>query len=113
MLDRPAAGGEELRRAGFRALGEQLLRVDLVERLARQAHDARDGRKPFVPDPALATSLGLRPASLERLMRAFGFHRAEGAAPGWLWRGRRPARSAPPAIGNAFGALAALRSADG
>ena len=113
VLERPAAGEEPLRRAGFRALGGQLLRVDLVERLARQAHDARDGRKPFVPDPALATSLGLRPASLDRLMRGFGFHPAGNDEAGWLWRGRRPARIAPPVPGNAFGALAALRQADG
>ena len=48
-------------RAGFRELGEQMLRVDLVERLARQAHDAREGQRPFVPDPSLSTSLGLKP----------------------------------------------------
>lgn len=99
-------------RAGFRDLGEQMLRVDLVERLARQAHDAREGRRPFVPDPSLSTSLGLKPPAIARLMRALGFARreGEGGAVAWLWRGRRPDRVDAPRLrpGNAFGALARL-----
>jgi ATP-dependent RNA helicase SUPV3L1/SUV3 len=114
MLDRPdpllrAAAA----RAGFRDLGEQMLRVDLVERLARQAHDAREGRRPFVPDASLSTSLGLKPPAVARLMRTLGFaqHRHDKAdTVAWLWRGRRPdrvdAQRARP--GNAFGALARL-----
>ena len=113
MIDRPdpllrAAAT----RAGFRDLGEQMLRVDLIERLARQAHDAREGRRPFVPDPSLSTSLGLKPPAVARLMRTLGFARreGEGGAVAWLWRGRRPDRVDAPRLrpGNAFGALARL-----
>jgi ATP-dependent RNA helicase SUPV3L1/SUV3 len=113
MLDRPdpllrAAAT----RAGFRDLGEQMLRVDLVERLARQAHDAREGRRPFVPDPSLSTSLGLKPPAIARLMRILGFARrdGDGGAVSWLWRGRRAERAEParPRPGNAFGSLARL-----
>ncbi|PXA84347.1 helicase [Nostoc sp. 3335mG] len=101
-------------RAGFRDLGDQMLRVDLVERLARHAHDAREGHRPFVPDPSLSTSLGLKPPAVARLMRTLGFaqhKRGEGDAPiAWLWRGRRPDRVDAPRArpGNAFGALARL-----
>ena len=106
------AAADAFARAGYRPLGAQMLRVDMAERLARIAHDAREGSGPFVPDPGLAISLGLRPPSFAQLMLALGFRPAE---TGWLWKGRR--RPAPVAIparpGNAFGALAALRSADG
>jgi ATP-dependent RNA helicase SUPV3L1/SUV3 len=97
---------------GFRPLANQAVRVDLVERIARGAHDARAGRAPFVPDPALATSAGLRPETLARLMAELGFRPAkgEGEGAGWAWRGRRPVRPAPPpAPDNAFAALAAWR----
>jgi len=97
--------------AGFRALGKQAVRIDLVERIARAAHEARRGKAPFAPDPALATSMGLAPETLERLMTALGFRSAPPAegAPRWQWRGRpRPRRTAPakPRPGNAFAALA-------
>ena len=124
MIDRPdpllrAAAA----RAGFRPLGEQMLRADLVERLARHAHDARQGRRPFVPDPSLSTSLGLRPPAVARLMRALGFARrddapgeGEGADAVWLWRGRRAdggrRAAVPPRPGNAFGGLARLFAPD-
>jgi len=101
--------------AGFRPLGAQMLRVDLAERLARAAHESRtggsrDGAAPFVPDAALATSLGLGPPSFAQLMLALGFR---GGEAGWTWKRRRePAPAAVPARprpGNAFGALAELR----
>lgn len=98
---------------GFRRIAGQFVRVDLVERIARSAHDARVGRKPFVPDPALATSIGLAPATFAALMGSMGF-RAEAKAegpPAWTWRGRprrREAPAAPPRPGNAFAALADL-----
>src|SRR5688500_20311515 len=40
------ANGERLllTRLGFRPLGPQMLRVDMVERLARHAHEARAGK---------------------------------------------------------------------
>ena len=58
--------------AGFRAIGSQLVRIDLIERIARAAHDARKGRTPFAPDPALATSIGLSEDSQARLMALLG-----------------------------------------
>jgi ATP-dependent RNA helicase SUPV3L1/SUV3 len=99
--------------AGFRPLGAQMLRVDQVERLARNAHDSRTeggtARAPFAPDPGLATSLGLASPSFAQLMLALGFRNAE---QGWVWKGKRPApRPADVRLrpGNAFGALAVLR----
>ncbi len=95
--------------AGFRPLGVQAVRVDLVERIARAAHDARQGRKPFAPDPALATSMALEPATFERLMAELGFRPAGGEG-GWVWRGRPPARptTPTPSSANAFASLAEM-----
>ena len=91
---------------GFRPLGAQAVRVDLVERIARAAHEARTGRRPFVPDPALATSMGLTAETLARLMAQLGFRGARGK---WVWQGLpppAPVRRAAP--GNAFAGLADL-----
>jgi ATP-dependent RNA helicase SUPV3L1/SUV3 len=110
VLPRGAPGA--LLASGFRPLAAQAVRVDLVERIARAAHDARQGRTPFVPDPALATSMGVEPATFERLMAELGFRAVRGEAtegPVWVWQGRRPPkrdeRPAPPPTG-AFAALA-------
>ena len=81
VLDRGSPGATLA--DGFRPLGAQAVRVDLVERIARAAHEARAGRKPFAPDPALATSIGMSGETLARLMAALGFRTApaaEGAA---------------------------------
>jgi ATP-dependent RNA helicase SUPV3L1/SUV3 len=87
-----------------------MLRVDLVERLARHAHEARTGKPQPVVDEALATSLGLQPAAVARLMRDLGFRPSEGAQ-AWVWRGRAPRRETPrrPDPGHAFAALAGLK----
>src|SRR5688500_19797619 len=99
-----------LGRLGFRALGPQMLRVDLVERLARHAHQARAGKQAEPVDVALATSLGLRPEAAAQLMRDLGFRRDPGEA-GWTWRGRARRRRPPPAGqgASAFAALAELK----
>ncbi|HZG09399.1 MAG TPA: helicase-related protein [Allosphingosinicella sp.] len=108
----PAPTDEErlrLQKLGFRCIGPQMLRVDLVERLARHAHEARAKKAQPVVDQALVTSLGLQPQALARLMRDLGFRASPGEA-GWVWRGlarRRPEPRAEP--GNAFAALAELR----
>ncbi|SFS03475.1 helicase-related protein [Sphingomonas jatrophae] len=107
----PAERGacEALARLGWRPFGAQMLRIDMVEKLARAAHDAREGKAAFLPDAALATSLGLLPASFAQAMMALGFRPAGDT--GWSWRGARtdrPAAPAAPRPGNAFGALAAL-----
>ncbi|MDB5681379.1 MAG: helicase [Sphingomonas bacterium] len=100
---------------GFRPLGQQAVRVDLIERIARAAHDARlkqskTGRAPFALDPALATSIGLQPDTLARLMAQLGFRAAKPDADGrpqWLWQGLTPnARPTAPPRDNAFAALA-------
>jgi len=107
VLPRGAAGATLA--AGFRALGAQAVRVDLVERIARAAHDARKGRAPFAPDPALATSMGMEAATIARLMAELGFRTVAGEEPRWVWRGRPPARQAEPVTPQgAFAALAGL-----
>ncbi len=112
MLDRPNAPLRAAAvRAGFRDLGEQMLRVDLIERLARHAHDARNGHRRFVPDPSLSTSLGLKPPAVARLMRTLGFARRDDqGAVTWQWRGRREDRAEEPKpkLVNAFGVLLQL-----
>ncbi|MCJ8158599.1 helicase-related protein [Sphingomonas sp. LaA6.9] len=87
----------------FRTLEGQALRVDLVERIARAAHEARDGRRPFTPDPSLAISLGLSGDALARLMRLLGF---EARADAWAWRGR--VRRREPAATRTDGHFAGL-----
>jgi ATP-dependent RNA helicase SUPV3L1/SUV3 len=98
-----------LARLGFRSLGPQMLRVDLVERLARHAHEARAGKHGQVVDETLATSLGLQPQAIARLMKEIGFRPAQSEA-GWIWKGRERRRPASAAgQGHAFAALAGLR----
>ena len=98
-----------LTRLGFRPLGPQMLRVDLVERLARHAHEARTGKQATVVDESLVTSLGLQPQAVARLMKEIGF-RPAATELGWIWKGRerpRDERKADPS--HAFAALAGLR----
>jgi len=112
-----AAPGPEQRatlaRLGFRALGPQMLRVDMAERLARHAHEVRTGGEGTPVDEPLVTSLGLEPAAVGKLMRDLGFRQADGDSP-WTWsgrgRGRRPRDRKREEPVNAFAdALAALR----
>jgi ATP-dependent RNA helicase SUPV3L1/SUV3 len=62
---------------GYRDLGKQLLRLDMAEKLLREAHDARAAaersRAGFALDPARAVSMGLTTASYARLLRLAGF----------------------------------------
>ncbi|HEY0111939.1 MAG TPA: helicase-related protein [Allosphingosinicella sp.] len=106
----PDAERARLTRLGFRPLGPQMLRVDLVERLARHAHEARAGKPQSVVDQALATSIGLQPQAVAKLMRDLGFRSTEGEQ-GWVWRGqaRRREEKRPTDTGNAFAALAGLK----
>lgn len=118
--DGPKPGATVLPRAatgatlehGYRPLGAQAVRVDLVERIAHAAHDSRKGRKPFTPDPALATSMGVQAETLSRLMAQLGFRSArvaEGQPPRWMWQGLVPqAKPKAPPRDNAFAALADL-----
>ncbi|TFI58759.1 helicase [Sphingomonas parva] len=105
----PEAERRPLARLGYRPLGPQMLRVDLVERLAKRAFEARAGKAEGFVDEPLATSLGLQPQAVAKLMRDLGF-RPTGSDAGWVWRGagrRRPERTADPS--HAFAALAGLR----
>jgi ATP-dependent RNA helicase SUPV3L1/SUV3 len=100
-----------LGRLGFRAAGPQMIRVDMAERIAARAHEARAGEATDAVDPALVTSLGLLPETVAKLMRDIGFRPNE-AAPGWIWRGRERRRRprAPETPGsNHFAALAGLK----
>ncbi|WP_395612371.1 helicase-related protein [Allosphingosinicella sp.] len=102
-----------LARLGFRAAGPQMVRVDMAERIAHRAHEARaapgDERAPV--DPAFVTSLGLAPETVAKLMRDIGFHPTE-APPFWIWRGRerrrQPRARGKPGSGH-FAALAGMR----
>jgi ATP-dependent RNA helicase SUPV3L1/SUV3 len=118
--------------AGYRHAGSQAIRIDLAERIFRAAHEARaagqkgDRRRRFALDLALATSIGLAPENILRLLGQAGFRvqRARPLAEGqygpprpdlWEWRpahSRQPSRPAPasrpPREGNAFAALAGL-----
>lgn len=114
------------RGAGYRPLGAQMVRVDMAERVARALHDRRAQCKAanenFVPDAALATSLGLSADSFTRLLAELGFRRSGPKAEGgWAWRGRptgdaRPVKASRqkgdrpprPATENAFAVLATL-----
>jgi len=108
VLPRQAAGAQL--QHGYRPLGSQAVRVDLAERIARAVHDARDGHRPFAPDPALATSIGMTADTLARLMAALGFRaaRPEDGQPRWAWRGLARAVQTAPPRDNAFAALAEL-----
>ncbi|OYY79532.1 MAG: helicase [Sphingomonas sp. 28-62-20] len=97
--------------AGYREIGAQSVRIDLVERIARAAHDARAGRAAFAPDPKLAVSIGMSAETLARLMAQLGFRSAPSAdgVARWTWRGRPPrVTAAVPPRANAFAGLADL-----
>ncbi|GGE16019.1 hypothetical protein GCM10011529_23030 [Polymorphobacter glacialis] len=81
-----------LEAAGFWPIGNEAVRIDMVDRLARAIHGKREGRAPFIPDPNWAASAGLTRDGLARLMRALGYRLqlVDGAAH-FAWRGlRRP-----------------------
>lgn len=109
-----------LKIAGFRSFDSGWLRIDMAEKLARQAHAARlqslarPAAAPpddiptdagvdapdmalalpgFAVDPALATSLGLDEAARRQLLAALGFRSIGDPADGrWRWHGRKPPR---------------------
>lgn len=115
--------------AGYRLLGKQAVRIDMVDKLLHAAHRSRLAATArfFQLDPALALSMGLTTATYARLLREAGFRlfparplskKSFGppAPPLWQWRPRRPAApgsdqpeasSSPPTV-KATGAFAAL-----
>ena len=78
---------------GYRALGAQQVRIDLVERVARALHEKRNSRNGFIPETALATSFGIAPDTFEAILRACGFRL--GGDGNWSWRSRPRAPSMP------------------
>src|SRR3546814_9470730 len=95
MTSSPAAGaatldvrarepaGPALKVSGFRELGDQAVRIDLIERVAEAAHSEREGRRPFLLDHSLAVSIGCRPHTLSRMMTARGFRAQTEDHGGW------------------------------
>lgn len=109
LLDRPSealAGAAS--DAGYRRFGEQMLRIDLVERIARALHEQRIGKDGFLPDKVMATSLGIGQATFDRILRELGFRPVSTDVGHWRWQGRRrTARVAPQGKGS-FEALRGL-----
>ncbi|AMO70732.1 helicase-related protein [Sphingorhabdus sp. M41] len=67
------ATADHASRLGFRKIADEYVRVDMVERLIKQAHEARQQGAIFAIDPALATSLGLTKNCHEALLDLAGF----------------------------------------
>jgi ATP-dependent RNA helicase SUPV3L1/SUV3 len=103
-----ATTGKGVAARGYRRFGETLVRLDLVERIARAMHDLRTAREAFVPDAALATSFGIDAATFAAILTALGFR--AGSDGNWSW-GNRPKSPRPtkPVKPNAFAALETLR----
>jgi len=91
----------------YRRIGPQWLRIDLADRLASHAHKVRSAGGEEPVDQELATSVGLEPAALAKLMEEVGFTRTGEA---WRWRGRRPPKTDRRATqSHAFAELAKLK----
>ncbi len=123
-----AAGGDKQPPRGYRRAGKQWLRLDIAEKLLREAHGLRvlAGKRAIVLNPARAISMGLTTRSYARLLQLGGFQPilprelregAYGPPMPLTWRWRPPRRHAerpkPPAAapvyrGGAFAALAEL-----
>jgi ATP-dependent RNA helicase SUPV3L1/SUV3 len=78
---------------GYRTFGTKQVRIDLVERVACALHDKRKAGAGFIPDPALAISFGIDPATFTTILRACGFR--VGPEGTWAWHSRPRARSEP------------------
>lgn len=113
------------RPSGYRRIGRQWVRLDMADKLLREAHEARvaTGRRPFILDPSKAISMGLTTASYTQLLRLGGFRSiaaklladdAHGPPAPLKWRWRPPRRQPEPYKSplvrkdSAFAALAEL-----
>ena len=108
--ERPAQMGARI--AGFRGFGDQMLRIDMAERMARTAHETIAKNEAFTALSPQIVSLGLSEDAFLQLMRAAGFRPvdvpppppvedgAEAPAPvaaaNWAFKGRQKARSDRP-----------------
>jgi ATP-dependent RNA helicase SUPV3L1/SUV3 len=125
----PVVTGAKRLPSGYRPAGSQAIRIDLAEKILRSAHEtrakvqAKDRRRKFVLDTALAISIGLEDANIARLLGQAGFRvqkaralAAEQFGPPqpdrWEWRPTRrkqdPTAPARPREGSAFAVLADL-----
>ncbi|MEC3910475.1 helicase-related protein [Sphingobium sp. CR2-8] len=77
--DRHAQMGARI--AGFRGFGDQMLRIDMAERMARTAHEAIAKNEAFTHVSPQIVSLGLSEPSFLQLMRLAGFRPIEAPAP--------------------------------
>jgi ATP-dependent RNA helicase SUPV3L1/SUV3 len=88
---------------GYRRIGKQALRIDMAEKLLREAHGVRtvSGANPFALDSARAISMGLTEGSYLHLLRLGGFQPrqpralrdgAHGPPAPMSWRWRAPRR---------------------
>jgi ATP-dependent RNA helicase SUPV3L1/SUV3 len=92
---------------GYRRTGSQAVRLDMADKLLREAHGARaarSGGRPFTLDPAKAVSAGLKPENFALLLREAGFRSlvpsllpdgAQGPPAPSRWRWRPPQTSGP------------------
>ena len=105
LLDHPSPDlAESARAAGYRGFGEQMLRVDLVERIARALHEQRGGKTDFVPDTQIATQLGVGETTMSKILRGLGFYPSGHSNPE-LWRWRRRSRPVVAPANSSFEAL--------
>ncbi len=66
--------------AGYRRIGKEYLRIDLVERIIKKAHEARGKELSFAFDMAFVTSLGVSDEAFRALMMDAGFKKAQDPA---------------------------------
>jgi ATP-dependent RNA helicase SUPV3L1/SUV3 len=111
LLDAPSASlAAAAQLAGYRRFGGQMIRVDLVERIARSAHEARKTSRAFSMDAAFATSIGVGLPTLALVLRALGFHPVtSNDLVQWRWSGRPRRKTQERPINAAFAALQALK----
>ncbi len=106
MLPVLAIEGKQRPPAGYRLAGSQAIRIDMADKLLREAHAVRaaHGKRGFTLDPAKAVSAGLKPENFARLLRLAGFRsivpkplaaEAHGPPAPSRWRWRPPRKHTP------------------
>lgn len=71
------ANGPQISQMGFRKVGDEYVRVDMAERLIKQAHEARSAGDIFAIDGSLATSLGMSDEVHHSLLETAGFAKTD------------------------------------
>lgn len=71
------ANGPQISQMGFRKVGVEYVRVDMAERLIKQAHEARNAGDIFAIDSSLATSLGMSDEVHHSLLETAGFAKTD------------------------------------